>query len=288
MCGWSGDWVSSLSRPAVLNNLRTDWLTDWRHRPFVLAPPAGPRIVAPSRQASNQAGEKPNPVRQNKTPGGLLSLFLCFCFWKLGFLSFGNSLSLLLLLLLLSLSLRLVFLFGEALGALTTTTTVTIVIQFREESCARIVCWVGVCMGMGWRKEGRKLDCRTSVCFFSSSLLCICLYLEPWTNITNNASHKTQDVLQYVYVLELYYIQNWAELSCPLMMARRTKAHLDCAILPPCTQKQSIKLPTVMTNLFTSFDLLCTAWSFFLALLENSYASHQKSLLLFLCHKLWS
>ncbi len=187
-----------------------------------------------------------------------------FLFLEIGvFWPFGNSLSLLLLLLLLSLSLRLVFLFGEALRALTTSTTVTIVIQFREESCARIVCWVGVCMGMGWRKEGRKLYCQTSVCFFSSSLLCICLYLEPWTNITNNTSHKTQDVLQYVYVLELYYVQNWAELACPLMMARRTKANLDCAILPPCTQKQSIKLPTVMKNLFASFDLLCTAWSFF-------------------------
>lgn len=46
-------------------------------------------------------------------------------------------------------------------------------------------------------------------------------------------------------------------------MARRTKANLDCAILPPCTQKQSIKLPTVMKNLFTPFDLLCTAWNFF-------------------------
>ncbi len=213
-------------------------------------------------------------------------LFSCvFVLENWGFWPFGNSLSLLLLLL--SLSLRLVFLFGEALRALTTTTTVTIVIQFREEVVQGLfVGWVCV---WGWgegRKEGRKrggggaggemgiwgfearrshfgeetgigwlLDCQTSVCFFSSSLLCICLYLEPWTNITNNPSRKIQDVLQYVYVLELYYVQNWAELACPLMMARRTKANLDCAILPPCTQKQSIKLPTVMKNLFA--PLIC-------------------------------
>ncbi len=241
----------------------------------------------------------------------LFSRFFVFGNW--GFWPFGNSLSLLLLLL--SLSLRFVFLFGDALRALTTTTTttVTIVIQFREESCASIFCRVGCVWGWGerrkeeggwggmgiWGFEARRshigeetgigwlLDCQTSVCFFSSSLLCICLYLEPWTNITNNPSCKIQDVLQYVYVLELYYVQNWAELACPLMMTRRMKANLDCAILPR-TQKQSIKLPTVMKNLFTPFDLLCTAWIFFFGSAGEFLCISSEEFTTVLVHKLWS
>ncbi len=286
---WLNRRLSVQSLSARSSQQPTDGLTGWLKASTVRPCSTTRSKNCSSRHSGRQASkQEKNPTQKDKIKLQVgYYLFSCvFVFGNWGFWPFGNSLSLLLLLL--SLSLRLVFLFGEALRALTTSTTVTIVIQFREESCARIVCWVGVCMGMGWRKEGRKLYCQTSVCFFSSSLLCICLYLEPWTNITNNASHKTQDVLQYVYVLELYYVQNWAELACPLMMARRMKANLDGAILPPCTQKQSIKLPIVMKNLFASFDLLCTAWSFFLALLENSYASHQKSLLLLLCHKLWS